>query len=122
MSTQEQRVRAAALKLGVPRHILETVFLREGSSAMLDEAMSESEIIDVMARVSRRGGCPVGNSRIVEHVEGDEQDTGDAGEQFVGQLDAPRTPDELPDEFAEALDIPSRHGAGETLHQITERV
>jgi len=116
MSTQEQRVRAAALKLGVPRHILETVFLREGSSAMLDEAMSESEIIDVMARVSRRGGCPVGNSRIVEHVE---QDVGD---EFDEALDVPRSPGELPDEVCEALDLPSRHNAGEAfLHQITER-
>ena len=116
MNTQEQRVRAAALKLGVPRHILETVFLREGSSVMLDEAMSESEIIDVMARVSRRGGCAVGNSHIVEHRE---QDT---GEQFDEALDAPRSHGELPNEFAEALDVPRRHGAGETLHQITERV
>jgi len=117
MNTQEQKVRAAALRLGVPKDILESVFLREGSSVMLDETDTPEQICETMARVCRRGGVALhAPARIVEHVEGD------AGEQFDEALDAPRSPDELPDEFREAVGLPRRHGAGETLlHAITER-
>jgi len=137
MNTQEQRVRAAAYKLGVPADILEGVFLRENSSVLIDESMTAEEIAATMTRVCRRGGMALSApTHIVEHREHVEQD---AGEQFDEALGAPHSPDELPDEFAEAVGLPRtpdelpdevcealgtqrRHNAGEAfLHAITER-
>ena len=117
MNKQEQRVRAAAYKLGVPKDILENIFLRPDSSVMFDEQMGAEEIADAMVRVCQRGGMALSApTNIVEHIE---QDVGD---EFDEALDVPRSPGELPDEVCEALDLPSRHNAGEAfLHQITER-